>query len=173
MLILLILQLFLAKSILTYAGECGPVDVSFDPVPLESRSPGAPDLKLNLHWTTLDGSIADFLPQPDGKVVIVGQFSRIRDRARYGIARLNVDGSLDEGFDAGNPFGANPNHAPQYSYRLFLIQSDGKLVVGRYRDPEVTSLLRFTTVRIQYYQLKANCLGRLPSSNCRCVSVSS
>jgi uncharacterized delta-60 repeat protein len=36
--------------------------------------------------------------QPDGRILIGGVFTSVGDRSRWGIARLNTDGSVDEGF---------------------------------------------------------------------------
>ena len=70
-----------------------------------------------------NGSITKAIPQPDGKVIVVGNFSYIGPVERAGIARLNVDGTLDPTFDAGT--GANG------AINLVAAQSDGKvLIVG-------------------------------------------
>src|SRR5687768_430176 len=69
--------------------------------------------------------------QVDGKILIAGRFTEVNGRASTGVARLNVDGSVDTTFNApdfytiGNPSGA---------YIIALgIQSDGKIiVVGNY-----------------------------------------
>jgi uncharacterized delta-60 repeat protein len=39
--------------------------------------------------------------QPDGKILIGGEFTRIGEEVRHGIARLNPDGSVDTTFDPG------------------------------------------------------------------------
>ena len=46
----------------------------------------------------LNGTVTQFLPQPDGKVVIRGTFSTIDGVARPKLARLNANGSLDATF---------------------------------------------------------------------------
>ena len=60
--------------------------------------------------------------QPDGKVLVGGQFTKINHVSRNGVARLNGDGSVDGTFDPGT--GAN-----RYVKALAL-QPDGKVVVG-------------------------------------------
>ncbi len=48
-----------------------------------------------------NGTIWSLALQSDGKIVIVGDFTRFNGEPRKGIARLNDDGSLDLGFDSG------------------------------------------------------------------------
>ncbi len=59
--------------------------------------------------------------QPDGKIVVAGDFTALNGTARLHIARLNTDGSLDSFYPAG---GAN---APIYALAL---QQDGKVLAG-------------------------------------------
>ena len=60
--------------------------------------------------------------QPDGKILIGGNFTTYNGTGRNSIARLNADGSLDTTFDPGT--GAD-------NYVLGLaIQSDGKILIG-------------------------------------------
>ncbi|HEX8337943.1 MAG TPA: Calx-beta domain-containing protein, partial [Pyrinomonadaceae bacterium] len=63
--------------------------------------------------------------QPDGKIVIGGQFTFFNGVSRNGLARLNSDGSLDNTFNVGQgPLG-------EYgSISSMLLQPDGKLLVG-------------------------------------------
>lgn len=56
--------------------------------------------------------------QPDGKLIVAGQFTSINGVARRNIARLNVDGSVDAGF----------NPSPNNFVRGVLVQADGKVV---------------------------------------------
>ncbi|GMQ24093.1 hypothetical protein Aoki45_07750 [Algoriphagus sp. oki45] len=58
--------------------------------------------------------------QKDGKIIIAGEFSRINNTRVFGIARLNVDGSLDERFSPPFAFGA----------QSLAVQSDGKILVS-------------------------------------------
>lgn len=60
--------------------------------------------------------------QPDGKIIIGGQFTNYNGTTRNRIARLNADGSLDSGFDPGS--GANTN------IRTVALQPDGKILIG-------------------------------------------
>jgi uncharacterized delta-60 repeat protein len=63
--------------------------------------------------------------QPDGKVLIGGQFTTLSPNggatvASHFIARLNPNGTLDTGF--------NPN--PNFYVRAIALQADGKIVIG-------------------------------------------
>ncbi|MGV3659986.1 MAG: choice-of-anchor D domain-containing protein [Prosthecobacter sp.] len=58
--------------------------------------------------------------QLDGKVIIGGSFTMVQGVPRSGLARLNVDGTLDAGFDP----------RPNSSVICLLLQEDGKIVVG-------------------------------------------
>jgi uncharacterized delta-60 repeat protein/uncharacterized repeat protein (TIGR01451 family) len=87
----------------------GSVDTSFDP------GQGA------------DGTVYAIAVYPTntiygGKVLIGGNFSTVGGVSRRGIARLNVDGSLDTSFDPGS--GAND------VVRAVVIQSDGRVLLG-------------------------------------------
>ena len=60
--------------------------------------------------------------QPDGKVLIGGDFTQVNGTSRNRIARLNTDGTLDMTFDPGT--GAN-----DWVYPVF-IQPDGRILIG-------------------------------------------
>ena len=49
----------------------------------------------------IDGVVSSVVVQRDGKVVVAGEFSKVNGSPRAGLARFNVDGSLDEGFQPG------------------------------------------------------------------------
>jgi uncharacterized delta-60 repeat protein len=58
-----------------------------------------------------DGSTNSFALQPDGKLLLGGDFQTIASQSHHGLARLNADGTLDSGF-ADLHFaisGTNPN----------------------------------------------------------------
>ena len=60
--------------------------------------------------------------QQDGKVLIGGDFTQVRDVTRNRIARFNVDGSLDTSFNAGT--------GPNDLVKVIKVQPDGKILVG-------------------------------------------
>jgi uncharacterized delta-60 repeat protein len=60
--------------------------------------------------------------QPDGKVLLGGDFWTVNGTPRNGIARLNADGSLDTSF--------NPSTGVDSSVNALALQSDGKVLLG-------------------------------------------
>ena len=77
-----------------------------------------------------NNSVNAIVVQPDGKILLGGNFNTILGVARYGIARLNADGTLDTGFDPNLTFeGSNPGQV----YNIVL-QPDGKILIcGSFR----------------------------------------
>ena len=65
--------------------------------------------------------VAALAVQPDGKILIGGEFTSVNGTPRSYVARLNPDGSLDLTFDPG----AGPNSGVTAS----AVQSDGRFVV--------------------------------------------
>ena len=58
--------------------------------------------------------------QPDGKILIGGDFTTVLGVARSNIARLNPDGTLDTAF----------NPSADYSVQSIAVQADGKILAG-------------------------------------------
>lgn len=82
----------------------GSLDLSFDP------------------GSGCDATVRDIALQPDGKVIIVGDFENFNGVPRAGIARLDPNGTLDTTFDPGAGFdGATVR---------VIIQPDGAVLVG-------------------------------------------
>ena len=70
------------------------------------------------------------LVEPDGRIIVGGQFTHVNGTARSGIARLNADGTLDMTFDPGAGIGGH-----QAQILSLARQSDGKiLVAGGFRS---------------------------------------
>lgn len=69
-----------------------------------------------------DGEVMSLARQPDGKLLIGGQFGAFNDVATGRIVRLNVDGSVDGSF-----FGAT---ASTSDVTAIAIQPDGKILIG-------------------------------------------
>ena len=61
-----------------------------------------------------------FAIQPDGKIIVGGNFTQMGGQTRNRLARLNSDGTLDTAF--------NPNAGEQVT--TLAIQADGKILVG-------------------------------------------
>jgi uncharacterized delta-60 repeat protein len=88
-----------------YNVPAGSLDGSFDPQP------------------GFDGDVYRLVLQPNGQIIAAGDFLAVNNTTRTRLARLNVDGSLDNSFQHNVP-GANA------AVRALLMQSDNRLVVG-------------------------------------------
>ncbi len=62
--------------------------------------------------------------QPDGRILLGGNFNTLGGQARTSVGRLNPDGTLDASFSPGVAGGFRP------PVRCLAIQPDGKIVVG-------------------------------------------
>src|SRR5882757_620655 len=91
-------------------------------------------------------SVADAVQQVGSQTIVAG---RVGDdiTGNVGVARYNLDGSLDPGFGTGgrvvSDFGASSDFA-----RDLGVQSDGKIIVGGTSNGELTGnflLARYTT----------------------------
>lgn len=72
----------------------------------------------------VNGVVRAVAVQPDGKVVIGGEFSSVNGVPRNGLARLNADGTLDRNFANTSVSGVNGQ------VNAIVIQADGGIVVG-------------------------------------------
>lgn len=70
-----------------------------------------------------NGDVFALAVQPDGKIVICGDFTTVNGTSRSRIARLNSDGTLDFSFLASGS-GAN------FAVTSAGLQADGKIVIG-------------------------------------------
>lgn len=83
---------------------------------------GSPDTAFN-PGLGANATVYALAVQPDGKVVIGGDFTAVNGNTNYNhIARLNTDGSLDTSFNSGT--GASD------SVRAITLQSDGRILIG-------------------------------------------
>jgi uncharacterized delta-60 repeat protein len=82
---------------------------------------GTSDASFNANVST-ERSVRAVLVQPDGKILIAGNFVAVNGVARGRVARLNSDGTLDSTFDPGS--GAD--------FTIFALaqDSDGNVYVG-------------------------------------------
>lgn len=62
------------------------------------------------------------IEQPDGKIVVCGEFSAYNNIPVKGLVRLNSEGTIDASFNMGTGFNSYVND--------FQIQSDGKIIAG-------------------------------------------
>ena len=83
---------------------------------------GSLDTSFNFGTLSTNGSIGHTFIQPDGKILIGGNFDTYNGTTRNKIARLNADGSLDTSFDPGA--GTNT------SFSRLALQPDGKILIA-------------------------------------------
>ncbi len=83
---------------------------------------GALDPTFNA-GTFTNGQVNAAILQPDGKLLIGGQFSKVHGTVRHNVARLNADGTVDPTFDPGDgpDSGIGPNG--------MTLLPDGKIII--------------------------------------------
>jgi uncharacterized delta-60 repeat protein len=79
-----------------------------------------------------DNAVRSLVLQPDGKILIGGDFFNYNGTPRNCMARLNADGSLDTSFIPDNPNTAQTNPTVPERVGALALQSDGKIFVGSY-----------------------------------------
>lgn len=72
--------------------------------------------------TGADGAVYGVAVQPDGKILVGGDFLNFNGANHPRLVRLNLDGSVDTSFDAGT--------GPDGTVRAITLQPNGKLLVG-------------------------------------------
>jgi uncharacterized delta-60 repeat protein len=98
--------------------------VSTNLVRLTSSGELDPAFKVNVArpGTVSGAAIVGVLPQPDGQLIVFGQFSRINGVPRHQIARVHTNGLVDPNFNAG----VGPNRWVTAA----ALQTDGKILIG-------------------------------------------
>ena len=91
---------------------------------LRLNADGSLDASFSLLAINAFRGIEGLALQPDGKILIGGDFSMIGLVERRIVARLNSDGTLDTSFSIGMPTTHNGRAAS------FAIQPDGKIIAG-------------------------------------------
>jgi uncharacterized delta-60 repeat protein len=76
-----------------------------------------------------NNTVYDTVVQPDGKIVVVGDFTNYNGTPINRVARLNTDGSLDTSFVVGSGFQGSSGYGATEAGAVVL-QPDGKIVVG-------------------------------------------
>jgi uncharacterized delta-60 repeat protein len=82
------------------------------------------DTAFNFGGAGLNAAVQKVLAQPDGKLLVGGNFSTFNGATAYYLTRLNTDGSKDTSFSANTGSGAT------LPIRALALQSDGKILVG-------------------------------------------
>ena len=86
---------------------------------------GTLDTSFNIGAAGPDAVVKDVVVQPDGKIVIGGNFANVNGTPRQGVARLNADGTLDTSFFTSAPSGTNT-----IEVETLALQLDGKILIG-------------------------------------------
>ena len=73
-----------------------------------------------------NGNIYKIVAQPDGKILLGGEFTAFNGIPRRGIVRLNADGSVDNSFDSA--IGINEGNYSRIDNIIVL--PDGKILIG-------------------------------------------
>ncbi|OYT72994.1 MAG: hypothetical protein CFK52_03005 [Chloracidobacterium sp. CP2_5A] len=84
---------------------------------------GGLDPSFAVGLSGVDATVQAIARQPDGRIVIGGNFTNVNGATRFRIARLNASGSLDASFGAGQS-GAND------FVNAIAVQPDGRLLIG-------------------------------------------
>ena len=94
--------------------------------------PGSNDFSFNPNdvginrGSLVSGVVYTSCVQPDGKIVIGGNFTAVNGVNRTNIARLNSNGTLDSSFNVNYSSGGTSN----YTARTSVIQPDGKILMA-------------------------------------------
>jgi uncharacterized delta-60 repeat protein len=102
----------------------GGIQTGSSPQLQRLNTDGSPDTSLTYN-VSLFGKVREIVQQPDGKIIIAGQFSAVNGVKRNSLARLNADGSLDTSFV---PY--FNNSTTQQIFNAIVLQPDGKIIVG-------------------------------------------
>ncbi len=103
-----------ARNYMARLNEDGTLDTGFNP----NLGPNPNQTLVYFYCLAL---------QTDGKILLGGDFAHVGGKTgplRTGLARLNIDGTLDTGFDAHLANGGDT------SASALTVQSDGKILVG-------------------------------------------
>lgn len=84
---------------------------------------GDVDPTFNVGGSGANGAVNAMVVQPDGKILIGGQFNQYNGSPTTSVARLNQDGSLDNSFNIGLK-------GPVTTVNALALQPDGKILVG-------------------------------------------
>jgi uncharacterized delta-60 repeat protein len=126
--------LLLAFFLQSISAQPGTIDHTFNP--------GDVGFGLGDGADRFDKVIHSTVKQPDGKLLIAGDFRTFNGLPYAKIARLNSDGTLDTSFVTGSGF--DPDFSASVS--AIALQDDGKILVGgsfeNYNGHDVVNLVR-------------------------------
>ncbi|WP_136151971.1 T9SS type A sorting domain-containing protein [Flavobacterium sangjuense] len=88
-----------------------------------------------------NSSINNITIQPDGKIVLSGEFTTYNDTAAVRMVRLEANGAIDASFNVGLGFNSTPNS--------IVLQTDGKIVASgffsSFNNTSVNQLVRLNS----------------------------
>ncbi len=96
---------------------------SFDII-LTGRSPTAGNLDPGFPLNNVDGDVTSTAVQPDGKILIAGDFTAVGGQPRNRFARLHADGTLE------SLATFNPGQGADAQIYAVAVQPDGKLLIA-------------------------------------------
>lgn len=97
------------------------------------------------------GEIHAVAPAGEGKVVIGGTFWQIDNRECPGVARLNIDGTLDTTF---NP--RMPSVGPRPHVHSLAVKPDGRVIIGGVHPKVYPGMLEYSAGYLLILQLNAD-----------------
>jgi uncharacterized delta-60 repeat protein len=86
------------------------------------NSDGSKDNTFNI-GTGFNAAVTSIIVQSDGKILVGGTFSSFNGIIKYGLVRLNSDGTIDTTF--------NTTLGQTNTSLIMAIQPDGKIIIGR------------------------------------------
>lgn len=92
-------------------------------------------------------TVNDVAVQPDGKIIVVGYFTKYKNVNANQIIRLNSDGTVDSTFNSGSGFSNTDTIAYGVDLNVVKLQSDGKILVGGTFD-SYNGITRYSLVRL-------------------------
>ncbi len=103
-------------------------------------SDGTLDTAFNFTTNNSENGVGTFAVQPNGKIVIAGNFFRVNGAEHYGLARLNPDGSTDASFNSGLLL-------LNGGVGLFALQPDGGIIISGI-FPRISGTTRHSVARL-------------------------
>lgn len=130
------------KSILGFSRE-GSIFVSSqgslpNQVTLQMLSPNG-QREAAFHSLTFGGNLQFLSTLSEGRILILGSFTKIEGFPRIGIARLFADGSVDPSFDAGELMRSISGSG---RWRGFGLQTDGSVILTVITDTSGIKVIR-------------------------------
>ena len=104
------LVILASVACISVIGQPGTIDPSFNPT----------DIGFG-NGDEAGGQVNCTVLQPDGKILLGGEFTAYNGVARKFVARLNADGTLDTSFD--------PGYGPSEPINSIALQDDGRILI--------------------------------------------